>query len=162
VSISLHPGTISTDIARNASVAMKIFGQLITYPTSYGAITSLYAGTTPAAAELNGKVGIISASRICPWLVNLFMCNQMFFFSISLPGHASRLRTRRHSIPSSRRNCGNGVKNKSRTSSRVPIDFLDSVSENRRSQPIVGSYFVRPGRRTRDGSNSDSRDLRFT
>jgi len=76
VSISLHPGTISSDLARNAGVAMKIFGRLITYPTSYGAITSLYAGTTPAAAELNGKVGIIPASRICPWLVNLFTRNQ--------------------------------------------------------------------------------------
>ena len=83
MSISLHPGTISSDLARNAGVAMKIFGRLITYPTSYGAITSLYAGTTPAAAELNGKVGIIPASRICPWLVNLFTRNQMFFFPVS-------------------------------------------------------------------------------
>ena len=76
MSISLHPGTISSDLARNAGLAMKIFGRLITYPTSYGAITSLYAGTTPAAAELNGKVGIILASGICPWLVNLFTRNQ--------------------------------------------------------------------------------------
>ena len=79
MSISLHPGTISTDLARNAGVAMKIFGRLTTYPTSYGVITSLYAGTTPAAAELNGKVGIIPASRICLWFVNLFTRNLFFF-----------------------------------------------------------------------------------
>ena len=36
---------------------MKIFGRLITYPLTYGPITSLYAGTAPAASELNGKVG---------------------------------------------------------------------------------------------------------
>ena len=35
---------------------MKLFGWVITYPISYGVITSLYAGTSPAAAELNGKV----------------------------------------------------------------------------------------------------------
>jgi len=35
----------------------------VTYPVSYGAITSLYMVTAPASGELNGKVGI-SASRI--------------------------------------------------------------------------------------------------
>ena len=43
---------------------MKLFGRVITYPVPYGAITSLYAGTSPAAAELNGKVGDISVSKI--------------------------------------------------------------------------------------------------
>jgi len=43
---------------------MKLFGRVITYPVPYGAITSLYAGTSPAGAELNGKVGGILASKI--------------------------------------------------------------------------------------------------
>ena len=30
----------------------------MTYPVSHGAITPLYAGTAPAAGELNGKVSI--------------------------------------------------------------------------------------------------------
>ena len=51
---------------------MKLFGWVITYPVPYGAITSLYAGTSPAAAELNGKVGDIPVSRITrAWLVDL-------------------------------------------------------------------------------------------
>jgi hypothetical protein len=29
----------------------------MSYDVSYGAITPLYAGTAPAASELNGKVG---------------------------------------------------------------------------------------------------------
>jgi len=58
VSISVHPGNINTDLARNASAFTKILGRIITYPVSYGAINSLYAGTSPAASELNGKVSI--------------------------------------------------------------------------------------------------------
>ncbi|KAH9959426.1 NAD-binding protein [Russula dissimulans] len=55
VSISLHPGTIDTDLARYAGSLIQRAGRLITYSVSYGAITSLYAGTAPAAGELNGK-----------------------------------------------------------------------------------------------------------
>lgn len=58
VSISVHPGNINTDLARNASSFVKILGRIITYPVSYGAINSLYAGTSSAAGELNGKVSI--------------------------------------------------------------------------------------------------------
>ncbi len=36
----------------------------MSYDVSYGAITSLYAGTAPAAGELNGKVGTASLSAI--------------------------------------------------------------------------------------------------
>jgi len=64
VSISLHPGNVTSDLARDAGVLMKLFGRVITYPVPYGAITSLYAGTSPAGAELNGKVGGILASKI--------------------------------------------------------------------------------------------------
>ena len=48
---------------RHASSFLQLVGRLIRYPVSYGAITSLYAGTAPAAGELNGKVSV-PASRI--------------------------------------------------------------------------------------------------
>jgi len=55
VSISLHPGAINTDLARYASGLIQRVGRLVTYSVTYGAISSLYAGTAPAASELNGK-----------------------------------------------------------------------------------------------------------
>ncbi|KAI9464793.1 NAD-P-binding protein [Russula earlei] len=55
VSVSLHPGSIITDLSRHSSIFMKLFIWLVSYPVSYGAITSLYAGTAPAAGDLNGK-----------------------------------------------------------------------------------------------------------
>jgi len=80
VFISLHPGNVPSDLARDAGVLMKLFARVITYPLPYGAITSLYAGTSPAAAELNGKVGDIPASRITlAWPVDLTH-KRMFFF----------------------------------------------------------------------------------
>jgi hypothetical protein len=45
---------------------MQRLGRLMLYPVSYGAITSLYAGTAPAAGELNGKVGSIYCGLILP------------------------------------------------------------------------------------------------
>ena len=36
---------------------LKRFKWLVTFDVALGAITPLYAGTTPAAGELNGKVG---------------------------------------------------------------------------------------------------------
>jgi hypothetical protein len=38
---------------------------MVAYPVSYGAISLLYAGTAPAAGELNGKVSI-PISEISP------------------------------------------------------------------------------------------------
>jgi len=55
VSISLHPGAIKTDLARHSGSLVQRVGRLVTYSVSYGAISSLYAGTAPAAGELNGK-----------------------------------------------------------------------------------------------------------
>ncbi|KAI9462833.1 NAD-P-binding protein [Lactarius psammicola] len=55
VSTSLHPGGINTDLSRHTSSLLQRFGRIITYDVSYGAITSLYAGTAPAASEFNGK-----------------------------------------------------------------------------------------------------------
>jgi hypothetical protein len=41
-----------------------MIGRMTTYSVSYGVINSLYAGTSPAGGELNGKVGVLSlASR---------------------------------------------------------------------------------------------------
>ena len=36
----------------------------MSYDVSYGAISSLYAGTAPAAAELNGKVRIPASTIV--------------------------------------------------------------------------------------------------
>ena len=92
VSISLHPGVIKTDLARNSdSFAMHLFGRMMSYDVSYGAISSLYAGTAPAAAELNGKVSIPASSFRPPVMDPLF--------STSLLGPVSRYPTRRLSIP---------------------------------------------------------------
>ncbi|KAH9005646.1 NAD-P-binding protein [Lactarius hatsudake] len=55
VSTSLHPGVINTDLARSSGLFLNFIGLMIGYNVSYGAITSLYAGTAPAAGELNGK-----------------------------------------------------------------------------------------------------------
>ena len=49
---------ITTDLTRNSSSLVQRLGRMLTYDVSYGAITSLYAGTAPAAGELNGKVSI--------------------------------------------------------------------------------------------------------
>jgi len=65
VFISLHPGNVTSDLARDAGVLMKLFARVITYPVPYGAITSLYAGTSPAAAELNGKY-LTAWARVTP------------------------------------------------------------------------------------------------
>jgi NAD(P)-dependent dehydrogenase (short-subunit alcohol dehydrogenase family) len=58
VSTSLHPGIIKTDLTRHLKISslMQRAGNMFSYDVSYGAITSLYAGTAPAAGELNGKV----------------------------------------------------------------------------------------------------------
>jgi len=55
VSTSLHPGAINTELSRNTGSLTQRFQRLMSYDVSYGAITPLYAGTAPAAGELNGK-----------------------------------------------------------------------------------------------------------
>lgn len=56
--ISIHPGNIRTDLGRHMSSFQQALGRMTTYPVSYGIINPLYAGTAPAAGELNGKVSI--------------------------------------------------------------------------------------------------------
>ncbi|KAJ7165571.1 NAD-P-binding protein [Mycena crocata] len=59
VSTSLNPGNLKTEIARHwtspGQKLMKLLGHLIVYPAQMGALTQLYAGTTIAGTELNGK-----------------------------------------------------------------------------------------------------------
>jgi len=66
VSISLHPGSIDTDLARYSGSLVQRIGRIVTYSVSYGAITSLYAGTAPDAGELNGKYLTAWARRTLP------------------------------------------------------------------------------------------------
>ncbi|KAH9059521.1 NAD(P)-binding protein [Lactarius vividus] len=66
VSTSLHPGTINTDLTRNSNSLVRLIGRMGTYDSSYGAITSLYAGTAPAAGELNGKYLTAWARVVAP------------------------------------------------------------------------------------------------
>jgi len=56
ISISLNPGNIGSDLQRTTPYAMLLFLRIfMLYPTPMGAITQLYAGTAPEAAEHNGK-----------------------------------------------------------------------------------------------------------
>ncbi|KAG8747712.1 hypothetical protein FRC10_011839 [Ceratobasidium sp. 414] len=61
ISTSLHPGGIKTELQRHltlGSVAESLLNMLL-WPAPYGALTQLYAGTSPEGAELSGKVGFL-------------------------------------------------------------------------------------------------------
>ncbi|KAI0744855.1 hypothetical protein C8Q76DRAFT_764360 [Earliella scabrosa] len=56
VSIVVDPGHTTSEIFhRDKAWYWRVWEYLITYPTPYGAITPLYAGTAPEAAAYNGK-----------------------------------------------------------------------------------------------------------
>ncbi|KAI0642041.1 NAD-P-binding protein [Trametes meyenii] len=58
VSIAVDPGTIKSDIYRESCpwyYRLGIWDTIFSYPTEYGALTSLYSGCMPKAAEYNGK-----------------------------------------------------------------------------------------------------------
>jgi retinol dehydrogenase 12 len=55
VAVSLHPGNINSG-AEEWNIIVRILLHLAFYDILYGVISPLYAGTAPAAAELNGKV----------------------------------------------------------------------------------------------------------
>ncbi|KAH0832124.1 hypothetical protein J3R83DRAFT_13033 [Lanmaoa asiatica] len=60
VSISLNPGNIRSDLQRHmgmGSMSRRISNMTL-YETPRGALTQLYAGTSPTAADLGGKVRI--------------------------------------------------------------------------------------------------------
>ncbi|KAH9019173.1 NAD(P)-binding protein, partial [Lactarius pseudohatsudake] len=63
VSTSLHPGVITTDLARSSGLFLNFIELVIGYGVSYGA---LYAGTAPAAGELNGKYFTVWARLAVP------------------------------------------------------------------------------------------------
>ncbi|KAI0310797.1 NAD(P)-binding protein [Amylostereum chailletii] len=55
VSISVNPGNLRTELQRYLTGARKFIISQILYPASMGALTQLYAGTAPQAADLNGQ-----------------------------------------------------------------------------------------------------------
>ncbi|KAF9479836.1 NAD(P)-binding protein [Pholiota conissans] len=55
VSTSLNPGNIRTDLQRNAGKFLMFFLELTLWDAPYGALTQLWAGTSPEGANLNGK-----------------------------------------------------------------------------------------------------------
>ncbi|KAI0675613.1 NAD-P-binding protein [Trametes maxima] len=58
VSIAVDPGTIKSEIYRESCpwyYRLGIWDTIFSYPTEYGALTSLYAGCMPEAADYNGK-----------------------------------------------------------------------------------------------------------
>jgi len=56
VSTALNPGNIRSDIQRHLSAVERfILTTLILYDPPYGPLTQLWAGTSPEAADLNGK-----------------------------------------------------------------------------------------------------------
>ncbi|KAI0067969.1 NAD-P-binding protein [Artomyces pyxidatus] len=60
VAISLHPGSVKTDLQRYLTGSfikwlMGVIVNLLVYDVSLGAITQLYAGTSPEAENMNGE-----------------------------------------------------------------------------------------------------------
>ncbi|KAI6121324.1 hypothetical protein F5141DRAFT_1258230 [Pisolithus sp. B1] len=55
VSTSLHPGTIKSELARYQGGFVQWIFSLVVYDVSYGAITQLYAGTSPDVVGLGGQ-----------------------------------------------------------------------------------------------------------
>ncbi|EJD36050.1 NAD(P)-binding protein [Auricularia subglabra TFB-10046 SS5] len=54
VAIGLHPGPVKTELQRHIDYAQSGIGSALSEPWQ-GAITQLYAGTSPEAADLGGK-----------------------------------------------------------------------------------------------------------
>ncbi|RDX48783.1 NAD(P)-binding protein [Lentinus brumalis] len=56
ISISLNPGNIQSNLQRYVPAPVHAFMKLVVlYPTSYGALTQLFAGTMPEALNYNGE-----------------------------------------------------------------------------------------------------------
>ncbi|KAF9485786.1 NAD(P)-binding protein [Pholiota conissans] len=55
VSTSLNPGNLDSDLMRHMPSWQNAIVKLILWDPSYGALTQLWAGTTPEGAELNGQ-----------------------------------------------------------------------------------------------------------
>ncbi|KAH9895862.1 NAD-P-binding protein [Cubamyces lactineus] len=55
VSVALHPGNLQTDLQRHVSKVELMIAKHLLYPAPMGALTQLYAGTTPEGANLGGE-----------------------------------------------------------------------------------------------------------
>ncbi|KAK0481149.1 NAD(P)-binding protein [Armillaria luteobubalina] len=60
ISISLNPGNIDSELLRHKPPIFKYLSPYILYSTTYGALTQLWAGTTPEAVVCNGMF-------LAPW-----------------------------------------------------------------------------------------------
>ncbi|KDQ11158.1 hypothetical protein BOTBODRAFT_35698 [Botryobasidium botryosum FD-172 SS1] len=65
VSTSLNPGNIKTDLQRNLQGLTSAMVNLILQPVEMGAVTQLWAGTSPEGVDFNGKY-LIPWARIGP------------------------------------------------------------------------------------------------
>ncbi|EJF65172.1 NAD(P)-binding protein [Dichomitus squalens LYAD-421 SS1] len=54
VSVSLHPGNLKTNLQRHVSSVEKVLTAPLLYPASMGALTQLWAGTSPEGLGLGG------------------------------------------------------------------------------------------------------------
>ncbi|KAI0745540.1 NAD(P)-binding protein [Earliella scabrosa] len=55
VSVSLHPGNLKTDLQRHVSSIEKVLSAPLLHPASMGALTQLWAGTSPEGIGLGGQ-----------------------------------------------------------------------------------------------------------
>ncbi|KZT27906.1 NAD(P)-binding protein [Neolentinus lepideus HHB14362 ss-1] len=58
VSVSLNPGNIQSDLQRYTKGIQRTLITSALYPTPYGAVTQLWAGTSKDGLELNGKYAV--------------------------------------------------------------------------------------------------------
>jgi hypothetical protein len=107
--------------SRQISPAIRshLFGRIMSYDVSYGVISSSYAGTAPAAAELSGKVTIfllpassesksecqihLLKSRPWPGINKVELANQLLYLSISFSFTTTMAGIRRSIRPEQKR-----------------------------------------------------------
>ncbi|KAJ8585184.1 NAD(P)-binding protein [Rhizopogon salebrosus TDB-379] len=67
ISTALNPGNIRSDLLRHVpNLVQQTLSTVLLYPTPQGALTQLYAATSPEAASLNGKYLVPWARVISP------------------------------------------------------------------------------------------------
>ncbi|KAF8910755.1 hypothetical protein CPB85DRAFT_678278 [Mucidula mucida] len=55
ISTAVNPGTIQTELQRTLTGGKKKIVSKLVYPAEYGALTQLYAGTSPEGKDFDGK-----------------------------------------------------------------------------------------------------------
>ncbi|TFY63928.1 hypothetical protein EVG20_g6134 [Dentipellis fragilis] len=60
ISTAVNPGNIRSELQRHLNPVARFVARLFLYPTPYGALNQLWAGTSPETADFNGKF-------IVPW-----------------------------------------------------------------------------------------------